>query len=89
MSKEYRSDSLMFKNFLETTIWTDIDHEIDMWLEGIRDALENIEDKNELLRLQGSAQAMRLLKAIPSGILENIKEDEENDRKLKEEKKDV
>ena len=80
----YKSSPKMFEDFLESSIWKDMLYEMDLWLDDIRDSLENTvgdEAKDELLRLQGSARAVRLMKALPSNVLDNIKEDRERENK--------
>ena len=80
----YKSSPKMFEDFLESSIWKDMLYEMDLWLDDIRDSLENTvgeEAKDELLRLQGSARAIRLMKALPSNVLDNIVEDIERENK--------
>jgi len=80
----YKSSPRMFEEFLKSSLWADIDHELDLWLEDIRQALESADEHTALLRLQGSAEFVRKVKNLPANVLENIKEDIE--RESKEEK---
>ena len=80
----YKSSPKTFEDFLESSIWKDMLFEMGLWLDDIRDSLENTvgeEAKDELLRLQGSARAIRLMKALPSNVLDNIVEDIERENK--------
>ena len=80
----YKSSSAVFEEFLESSIWEDMRHELDLWLEDIRQSLEDAGDHAILLRLQGNAEFVRKAKNLPANILDNIKEDIE--RESKEEK---
>ena len=80
----YKSSPAMFEEFLKSSIWEDMNYELDLWLEDIRQALEDIGDHAALLRLQGNAEFVRKTKSLPVNVLENIKEDIE--RESKEEK---
>ena len=80
----YKSSPRMFEEFLKSSLWADMEYELDLWLEDIRHALENVDEHAVLLRLQGNAEFVRKMKNLPANVLENIKEDIE--RESKEEK---
>ena len=80
---EYRSTPKMFEEFTKTSIWTDMKHELDKWLEDIRTILEDVEgdlDLGGLKRLQGSADAVRNMMNLPENVMENIEEDNKRER---------
>ena len=76
----------MFAEFLETTIWADIQSELNIWLEGVRDGLEDPQaSERDLFRNQGRAEAIRYVLALPQVIRETIKIAEEMTQKKREE----
>jgi hypothetical protein len=82
--REYISSATAFREFLEGSVWRDISHELEMWIEDIRSSLESKErtpDFETLKNLQGSAEAVRKFLLMPQIILDNIIED--NERKEK------
>jgi len=84
---EYRCSAETFENFLESPIWGDLSDELDRWLEDIRDTLEGINKRDDVIpltheQLQGAAYAVRYIKLLPENVLGNIIED--NERKENE-----
>lgn len=70
-----RSSLGQFREFLESTVWTDIQRELSIWLEGVRDGLENIEtDEKDLYRNQGRAEAVRYVLTLPETIKDSLEE---------------
>jgi hypothetical protein len=80
MSKEYRSSVSAFQDFVESSVWQDILHELDVWLEDSRNILESDEkapDIETVKLVQGRVRAIREVKQMPYVIIENIKQDNE------------
>lgn len=86
---EYISSVEAFKSFMESSVWTDMQNEMDRWINDIHEALESgvsvdmsnsrpqiieLTDK-QLHRLQGSAEAVRRFKRLPEVIIDNILDD--------------
>ena len=77
-----RSSAGQIKDFSEGIIWNDMLEEIDIWLQRIRDELENpmLEFTHRTLdQLSGSAKAIRNMKDLPE-VLMGLAEDEEYER---------
>ena len=70
-----RSTAAQFSEFLESTIWADLRDELEVWLEGVRDGLEDtgmpVED---LYRNQGRAEAVRYVLSLPETIRDTLVE---------------
>lgn len=70
-----KSTALAFKDFLESRVWSDIKEELEVWLNDIRDSLEdpdrdiNIKQMNVL---QGNAQAVRRILDLPRVMYEEL-----------------
>jgi hypothetical protein len=80
MDKEYKSSANSFQEFIDSSIWKDMTYELNIWLEGIRDALESKEktpDLETLKELQGGADIIRRVLLMPSVLRDNIIEDNE------------
>jgi hypothetical protein len=80
MDKEYRSSSNSFQEFINSSIWKDMTYELNLWLEGIRDALESKDKTPDLItlkELQGGADIIRRVLLMPSIIRDNIIDDNE------------
>jgi len=70
-----QSSASQFNEFLEGSVWTDIKSELNVWLEGVRNGLENPEtDEKELYRNQGRAEAVRYVLSLPETIRDAIAE---------------
>ena len=70
-------------DFEKSAIWRDILAELDIWLEEIRDQLENADldfDHRTLDQLGGNAKAIRMMKMMPE-VLSSLANDEEVERK--------
>jgi hypothetical protein len=81
--EKLRSSAQQFVEFLDSTVWQDIEMELNKWLEGIRDKME-IESGDELLRNQGRANAMRYMIGLPQVMKEQlIEEQKEREREVK------
>ena len=80
MDKEYNSSSNSFQEFMNSSIWKDMSYELNLWLEGIRDALESKDKTPDLVtlkELQGGADILRRVLLMPSIIRDNIIDDNE------------
>ena len=77
-----RSTPGQIEDFSQSMIWRDICEELDIWLERIRDELENMDlsaDHRTLDQLSGNAKAIRNVKMILE-TLNNVSEmDEEGE----------
>ena len=81
-----KSSSALFEEFLQSTIWADINSELNVWLEGVRDGLEDPQaSERDLFRNQGRAEAIRYVLSLPQVIRETIKIAEEMTQKKREE----
>ena len=72
---EYKSSVSMVEEFVEGCIWKDIECELHIWLNDVRDHLEDPEGilkLEELKKLQGNAEALRNVLDIPETIIRNI-----------------
>ena len=76
-----------FYEFLEGTVWADIKAELGVWLEGVRDGLEDTEsNEKDLFRNQGRAEAIRYVMSLPETIRDQlIDEQQMKDQQIKEE----
>jgi len=82
---ELKSSAAAFEEFLKSTIWADIRAELDIWLEGVRDGLEDTEsDEKDLFRNQGRAEAIRYVMSLPETIKDTIIDLEQQKREEKE-----
>jgi len=87
---EYISSEENFRSFLESSIWRDMKAELNIWLEQIRNALEDPNDDETLEsteRLRGAAKMAKRVLAMPEVIMQNIaddKEREEDERRRKQ-----
>jgi len=77
MSKEivYRSTPKMFEDFIQSTIWQDMENELNAWIEDIRDSLESELEHEGMLRLQGNVEGIKKVLGLPKNVLDNIIED--------------
>ena len=75
-----RSTIGQLKDFKSSVFWQDIEEELDIWLEEVRNQLENGDlqfDHRTLDQLGGCAKAIRNMKNLPEvliGIAEDNKE---------------
>jgi hypothetical protein len=82
---ELRSFSGQFSEFLESTIWADMRAELGIWLEGVRDGLEDPEaTERDLFRNQGRAEAIRYVLSLPETIRDTLVDIEQQKRKEQE-----
>ena len=71
-----------FEDFMESTVWQDMSHEIHIWLDGARDGLESpTADEKELYRNQGRADACRRFLSLPEVMRDSLLTDRELKRK--------
>lgn len=78
------SSASQIKEFSEGIIWKDMLAEIDIWLEQIRNELENNSlgfSHRTLDQLGGCAKALRNMKDLPE-VLMHLAEDEEYEREF-------
>jgi len=75
-----RSTIKELKSFEKSVIWADITGELEVWLEEIRDNLEN-EDiiLEQVSALRGSARALRNVISMVPVLVENAEHDQEED----------
>lgn len=67
----------MFDDFMKSTIWEDIVQEMEVWLEGLHEELEDsggMTPDKTLHRIGGNAQAIRMFMQMPERIRDNINE---------------
>ena len=70
---ELQSSAGQFEDFLKSTIWADIQAELGIWLEGVRDGLEDTDsDEKDLFRNQGRAEAIRYVLSLPETIRDTL-----------------
>jgi hypothetical protein len=70
-----RSTAGQFAEFMESTIWADVRAELEVWLEGVRDGLEDTSLSIEnLYRNQGRAEAVRYMLSLPETIRDTLVE---------------
>ena len=75
MEYKLRSTAGQFNEFLESTIWADIENELNVWLEGVRDGLEDTSmGVEDLYRNQGRAEAVRYVLSLPETIRDTLAE---------------
>jgi hypothetical protein len=75
-----RSTAAQFNDFIDGFIWQDMKDELDIWLNGVRDGLEDTEaDEKDLYRNQGRADAIRYFKSLPLVMRDGLLEDQERD----------
>ena len=77
-----RCSAKQFDEFLESHIWLDMQEELEAWLEGVRDGLEDPGLGNdEMLRNQGRANAIRYALSLP-GVLRDSLIDEQQSQSV-------
>jgi hypothetical protein len=80
-----KSSANQFVEFLDSTVWADIKSELNIWLEGVRDGLENPEsDEKDLYRNQGRAEAIRYVLSLPETIKEQLIEEQTKEEEPKD-----
>jgi len=81
----YKSSVRKIEDFIESVIWKDFELELHLWLNDVRNSLEDPKgelDLYEVKKLQGCAEAIRNVLDLPETIIKNIIIE------LEEEKKD-
>uniref|UniRef100_A0A6H1ZGX1 Uncharacterized protein n=1 Tax=viral metagenome TaxID=1070528 RepID=A0A6H1ZGX1_9ZZZZ len=87
--ENFVSSSNQFEEFLSSTVWTDIKGELNIWLEGVRDGLEDTDsDEKDLFRNQGRAEAVRYLLSLPETIRDTILEDQHRESQKEQNKEE-
>ena len=72
------SSATEFEEFMESTMWQDMQYEINLWLDGARDGLENQDaDEKEIYRNQGRADACRRFLSVPEVLRDSLLMDRE------------
>jgi hypothetical protein len=75
-----RSTVAQLNDFIEGFIWQDMMDELEIWLNGVRDGLEDVEaDEKDLFRNQGRADAIRYVLSLPLVMRDGLLEDQERD----------
>ena len=78
VERDPMSSPTEFEDFMESTIWQDMNHEIRIWLDGARDGLESpTADEKELYRNQGRADACRRFLSLPEVMRDSLLVDRE------------
>lgn len=78
----YKSSAEAFKEFGEGNIWQDILNDLDVWLRGVHEAMEDPEERltdREQARLRGNAEAIRKFVLLPEVLHDNILADKEGE----------
>jgi len=73
-----RSSVGQLKDFVDGVIWRDIQDELKLWLEDIRDQLEDPGHElfpEDIKRLQGNAEAVRRVLELPRNLILNLEDD--------------
>lgn len=67
-----------FEDFMEGTVWQDMKYEINLWLDGARDGLEDQDaGEKEIYRNQGRADACRRFLSVPEVLRDSLLIDRE------------
>ena len=79
-----RSSAGMLEEFINGIVWGDLKNELEAWLDGARDGLEDTNaDEKELYRNQGRADAVRRMILLPEvmrdALLEKQREETRDD----------
>ena len=78
LEESLKSSVGQFDEFLEGTVWADMKRELHIWLEGVRDGLEDKEsDEKDLFRNQGRAEAIRYVMSLPETIKDQLIEEQQ------------
>ena len=68
-----RSSAGQFQEFLESTVWGDLENELTEWLDGARDGLEDADaGEKDLYRNQGRAEAIRRMMTLPEVMRDSL-----------------
>lgn len=87
--QKIRSTAGQFTEFLESTIWADVKGELDIWLEGVRDGLEDTNlGVEDLYRNQGRAEAVRYVLSLPETIRDMLVEEQRRHAEQTEEEEE-
>ena len=70
--REFIASYQQYKDFLQSSLWTDLQGEIQAWIDDIHGYLESETDIQEVYRFQGRLQSCRQLLALPERILANM-----------------
>ena len=73
------------RDFVEGVIWKDIVDELSLWIEDIRDQLEDPGHEffpEDIKRLQGNVEALRKVLELPKNLILNLEDEleESNER---------
>ena len=73
------------RDFVEGVIWKDIVDELSLWIEDIRDQLEDPGHElfpEDIKRLQGNVEALRRVLELPKNLILNLEDEleESNER---------
>ena len=74
---EYRSSPGAIRDFMASSVWHDMKHELDRAVEILRDGLETADDYNGILRFQGSLDTVKRILVMPEVILDAIEAESE------------
>jgi hypothetical protein len=72
---KFRSSIKNIEEFITGSIWHDFKIELNIWLENVRDCLEdgdNILSIESVKKLQGNAEAIRNCLNLPETVIESI-----------------
>lgn len=69
-----QSTVLRLQEFLEGTVWHDIQAELNVWEESQRNELLTVSDLYTLGKIQGRIEFIGSMRQLPSVILEGLKE---------------
>lgn len=72
INQQLNASLAQYNEFLHSFVWLDIASEVNIWLEDVRNQLENVADVEELRRYQGIAEACRYFLALPEEIINTI-----------------
>ena len=75
-----RSSVGMLKDFTEGVVWQDLKDELGLWLEDIRNRLEDSDNTlfpEDIKRLQGNAEAVRNVLMLPENLILNLEGDKD------------
>ena len=78
----YRSSADAFKEFEESSIWKDILSDLEEWLEGVHETMEDPEENltdREQAKLRGNAEAIRKFVLLPEVLHDNILAEKEGE----------
>lgn len=68
----YKSSPGNMRDFINSSVWTDVKTELEEALSMLRESLEVAADFEAVLRLQGSCDTIRRVMVMPDVILEDM-----------------